>query len=76
MSGSAAIPMVSVNDGTRHFEFNDEGAFRAYLAATTSSSTSASLSAYIDEFKAFPMVDDVLITYLMRVLKQPKMGQD
>jgi len=73
LSNPPPLPRVSVDDGTRRFEFNDESAFLAYLSKTTSSST-VTMSSYLEEFKTFPRVDNVLITYFDETTRTAESG--
>lgn len=67
-SGSGSAPLVRVNDGTgRTFEFNDQAEFKLYLDQTNIA-TSQSLTPLLDEFKTFPSVDQVLVTYFTEAL--------
>jgi hypothetical protein len=66
--------MATVWDGQRKIDFNNQDLCLAYLSQSTSSNSSASLSAYVEEFKQFPMVDDVLIAYFDESTKATENG--
>jgi hypothetical protein len=65
-------PIVSVFDGTKRFDFYDTGAFREYLSLAPPSPVT--LSPYLDEFKNFPQVDDLLITYFDECIRSAESG--
>ena len=71
---SSMTPMATVWDGNRQIDFNNPDLFLTYVLRTTSSNSSPSLLAYVEEFKQFPMVDDVLIMYFDESAKATENG--
>jgi len=69
-SGVYGSPLVTVKDGTgRTYDFFDNATFRSYLNQLATGATIGSLSSYLDEFKTFPQVDEVLVTYFDEAVK-------
>lgn len=62
-------PRVRVHEGIRIYDFFDDDTFRLYQSLQAPPPPSISLSSYLEEFKDFPQVDDVLITYFDECLK-------
>lgn len=61
-------PRVRVHEGVRIYDFYDDDTFRSYLSLQAPP-PSISLSSYLEEFKTFPQIDDVLTTYFDECLK-------
>lgn len=65
---SGTIPVATVNEGTRRIDFYNDTTFREWALLTVTHPPTP-LSSYLDEFRNYPQVNDVLITYFDECLK-------